>query len=274
MSAVAPAVADAVRARWPQRGPAWLDALPAELHTLCRDLDLTPTGRTFPARFAHVVETTTRSGARVVLRSSPDPDAVHQAAVLEHLARIDLAPAVHAVRHTPAATWTAMDAIAPGTSLAEDDVTGSDWASAGTMLRALSAETSGPPTVPSIVPWLRARLAAPPVDDQPSHRGPAPAGVRRTASIVLDQLAQQTPGALCHGDLSPSNVLRGPSRLWLIDPRGMNGEPAYDIGVIALKASRDDVTQAHVLATRLALHSDNDPERAAAWVTIADAATV
>ena len=273
MTTLSPAVADAAHSRWPDRAAAWIDALPNELIEVCDSLAVTLTGRTFSARSAHVIEATTDSGARLVLRSSPDPDAAHQAAVLERLAAVDLAPAVHLVRHTEASTWTAMDAISPGASLAEQEPTPSDLAAVTTMLRTLSAE-DGPSSVPSIVPWLRARLTAPPADDQPPHRGPEPEPVRHDAIAILDQLADESEAGLCHADLSPPNVLHDGSRLWFIDPRGMNGEAPYDIAVLALKLSYDHLDTARALARSIAMASESDPDRADAWVIVSDAATV
>ncbi|BBF98803.1 MULTISPECIES: phosphotransferase [Pseudonocardia] len=265
MTSLSPAVADAARSRWPDRAAAWIDALPRELAELCDSLAVTPTGRTFPAGSAHVVEAATGTGARVVLRSTPDPDAAAQAAVLERLADAGLAPAVHGVRHTEAGTWTAMDAITPGTSFAEREPTPSNLTAVTTMLRTLSAE-DGPPSVPSVVPWLRARLVDLPADDQPPHRG--------AALDMLDQLAAGSGSGLCHADLSPRNVLHGDSRLWFIGPRGMNGEAAYDVAVLALELSFDDLHTAHALARSIALTSGLDGDRASAWVTVVAAATV
>lgn len=273
MTSLRPAVADSARSRWPDHANAWIDALPRELAEICGLLDVTPTGQTFPARSAYVVEATTTTGARVILRSSPDPHAVNQTAVLEQLARLDLAPTVQLLQHTETATWTVMDAVSPGQSLAEREPSPSDLPAIATMLGTLSAE-NGPPSVPSIVPWLRARLTDPPVDDQPTHRGPQPEAVRQAAIEVLDQLAADATAGLCHGDLSPPNVLHGGSRLWFIDPRGMNGEAAYDIAVLALKLSYDHLDTARALARSIAMTSAVDPERASAWVTVADAATV
>lgn len=141
------------------------------------------------------------------------------------------------------------------------------------MLRTLADEVDVP-SVPSIVPWLRARLTYPPADDQPPHRGPESAAVREAASVVLHELAADMLAGLCHADLSPPNVLHGNSRLWFIDPRGMNGEAAYDIAVLALKLSDDHLDTARALARSIALSSGTDPDRADAWVTVADAATV
>lgn len=273
MTTLRPDVAQTAHARWPDLAPAWTDALPDELADVCAALAVTPTGRTFPARSAHVVEATSSSGARLVLRSSPDPHAVHQAAVLDRLAHAGLAPVVHLLRQTATGMWTAMDVVEPGTSFAEQEPKPSDLAGVATMLRTLSVE-DGLPSAPSIVPWLRARLTDPPSDDQPPHRRPEPAAVRQAATVVLDQLAADMPDALCHADLSPPNVLHGGSQLWFIDPRGMSGEAAYDIAVLALKLSNDHLDTARALARSIALSSGNDPERADSWVTVADAATV
>ncbi|MEV1291949.1 phosphotransferase [Pseudonocardia sp. NPDC049635] len=273
MTTLRPDVARAAYARWPDLAPAWTDALSGELADVCAALSVTPTGRTFPARSAHVIEATTGSGARLVLRSTPDPHAVHQAAVLARLAQAGLAPAVHLVRQTVTGVWTAMDIVEPGTSFAEREPKPRDLASIATMLRTLSTEQA-PPSVPSIMGWLRTRLTDPPADDQPPHRGPEPAAVRQTATLVLDQLATHMPAALCHADLSPPNLLHGNSRLWFIDPRGMSGEAAYDIAVLALKLSDDQLDTARALARSIALSSGTDPDRAEAWVSVADAATV
>jgi streptomycin 6-kinase len=268
-----PDIARAAHARWPDRAPVWAEALPVELAEVCAALSVTPTGVRFSARSAHVVEATTSAGARLILRSSPDPDAVHQAAVLDQLARVGLAPTVHLLRNTATSTWTAMDAVEPGTSLAEQEPRPRDLANVATMLRTLADEHGAPP-VPSIAPWLRARLTDPPADDQPPHRGPEPAAVREAAIVILDELAADMPAGLCHADLSSPNVLHGRGRLWFIDPRGMNGDAAYDVAVLALKLSDDHLDTARALARSIALSSGTDPDRAEAWVTVADAATV
>lgn len=273
MAALSPSVANAARSRWPDRAPAWIDGLARELAEVCDSLAVSPTGRTFSARSAHVVEAATATGARLILRSTPDPRAVHQTAVLERLAAADLAPTVHLIRHTETSTWTAMDAVSPGASLAEQEPAPSDLAAVTMMLRDLSVE-DGPASAPSIVSWLRARLTHPPADDQPPHRGPESEAVRSAALNLLDQLDDGAGATLCHGDLSPPNVLHGGRRLWFIDPRGMNGEAAYDIAVLALKLCHDDLETARPLARSVALSSANDPDRAAAWTIVADAATV
>jgi streptomycin 6-kinase len=124
------------------------------------------------------------------------------------------------------------------------------------------------------VPWIRSRLTALPLDDMPPHRQPVSEHQRRDAIGALDVLGPPPPGRLCHGDLSPGNVLVGRDRLWLIDPRGINGESAYDVAVVALKACLDDPDPAADLARSLAEAARTDSDRAARWVPIAAAACV
>ncbi|MBP2364824.1 Ser/Thr protein kinase RdoA (MazF antagonist) [Pseudonocardia parietis] len=87
------------------------------------------------------------------------------------------------------------------------------------MLRTLSTQ-AGPPSAPSIVPWLYACLTTHRPTISHYIEAPIPPAVRHAAIAVLDQLADGVPDTLCHADLSPPNVLHGRSRLWLIDPRG------------------------------------------------------
>ncbi|WP_203665086.1 aminoglycoside phosphotransferase family protein, partial [Actinocatenispora rupis] len=78
---------------------------------------------------------------------------------------------------------------------------------------------------------------------------------------------------LCHADASPWNILTGKDeRLYLIDPRGITGEVAYDAAIIALKAA----TRIPVEATARGLDSmlGIDSDRVLSWVLVAVAARV
>lgn len=267
------AVDAAVRRRWPNRGPAWSAALPAELQALCSELGVAP-GRTFPARFAFVTAASSGSGARLVLRSTADPDAENQVAALSRLADLRIAPRLHGVHRTPTALWTVMDAVTPGTPLTTAQP--EEWLSEHILatLRTLAADHAGPPCLPDLVPWIAERLNAPSACDLPPGRSPTSEIVRARARTALDALGPPPSERLCHGDLSPGNALIGQSRIWLIDPRGINGEVAYDVAVAALKSCNNDVEQAPPVAAALARAIGADPDRAAQWVSIAAAASV
>lgn len=166
---LAPDVDTAVRTRWPQHGAAWVDALPAELDAPCVALGVTPR-RTYPARFAVVVQ----AGAALVLRSSPDPDVEHQAAVLRCLADVGLAPRLHAEETTPTAVWTVSDAVEPGTAIRDATPEQLSRADIMTVLRALTEDRAEPAGAPDLASWIRSRLTMSSLDDLPPGGGPAP----------------------------------------------------------------------------------------------------
>jgi streptomycin 6-kinase len=89
--------------------------------------------------------------------------------------------------------------------------------------------------LPSISDWLRSRLNADALTDVPVGESVAPEVQRIEALAVLDDLAAHEEKGLCHGDASPWDVLAGQEGyFYLVDPRGMAGEVAYDVAVIAL----------------------------------------
>ena len=94
------------------------------------------------------------------------------------------------------------------------------------------------------------------------------------ALAILDDLERDQPGTgLCHGDMSGANILRGPNeRLYLIDPRVVAGDAAYDAAVLATKARGygiPDASIADITAT-----SRIEPSRVRAWSIVAGAARV
>ncbi|TVT33083.1 phosphotransferase [Amycolatopsis rhizosphaerae] len=90
--------------------------------------------------------------------------------------------------------------------------------------------------LPSIVDWLRDRLADDHPTDLPPGAATAPRAERTHALHILDQLTADFRPGLCHGDASPWNILASTNGEWrLIDPRGMYGEPEYDAAVLAMK---------------------------------------
>lgn len=241
-----PAVVGAVSERWPERGATWAAQVEGELSALCARLQAEPV-RVLPARFGLVVEARA-DGHDLVLRSSPDPAAGDQAAVARALAGLHVAPAVHEIVSTPCATWTVMDRVLPGTSLFDADPAAVNPADILDQLRRM-VDQPVPPALGTVADWLRDRLESPDLSDMPPGSSPAPENERAAAIATLEQLLTDSAGpSLCHGDLSPGNVLLGHNRVWLIDPRGLAGEIAYDVAVLALKAARNDPTAARSLA--------------------------
>jgi streptomycin 6-kinase len=258
-----------VRTRWPTIADAWASSAAAQLQEFCDRHEATP-NRVMQSRYGLVVKADSASGP-LIFRYSPDPDGAAQSAVASALAALNTSPNVHETATTPYGTWTVLDCITPGTPMADlatppglDRVLG--------MLSPLIGQPA-PSGLPSLVVWLQDRLTDDQLADLAPGRSVAPLSERRAALALLDSLASDHVPALCHGDASPWNILSGPAgRLYLIDPRGVSGELAYDIAVIALKGERH--APAMDTASALARYLTVPVERVEAWQQIARAARV
>lgn len=100
--------------------------------------------------------------------------------------------------------------------------------------------------------------------------GPFPTKlVEQAESLYAELLASAAEPVLLHGDLHHFNILSAERELWLaIDPKGLVGEPAYDIGAL-LRNPRPELVQdrrvqarrVHLLASELGF----DRQRILGW---------
>lgn len=260
----------AIRARWPALAEPWSTSVIAEFYELCDRYDAEP-ATVLPARFGLVVKVIAPGGP-LILKSSPDPNGRHQGTVSRAFAELGMSPQVHEFTTTEHGSWTVMDMIEPGIPLGEQkDLPPPEHVAA--MLAPLISQPAPAPDLPSLVDWLRDRLANDHIRDLAPGHQVAAKDERTEALAILDLLAADHIAGLCHADASPWNVLTGKNeRLYLIDPRGVSGEPSYDVAVISLKASaRVPVEHSvSILCDALAL----DKERALDWAKVAAAARV
>lgn len=262
-------LAQSVRARWPDRADDWLIHLEPELTELCQRFSATPQ-RILPARYALVIAATTPDGD-LIMRATTDPDATAQTTVAKALAQLDVGPAIHATSATDTGTWTVMDQVKPGTPLADIDPNTLDFAKLTAPIRTMASAPPPGDELPSILDWLRDRLADDHLNDLPPGETTAPHAERRYALQLLDELTADFHPGLCHGDASPWNLLTRLDGEWkLIDPRGIYGEAEYDAAVLALKigSSIDNAV------TRVAEMVQLNHTRIQAWERIARAARV
>ncbi|GGM72615.1 hypothetical protein GCM10012275_49010 [Longimycelium tulufanense] len=111
--------------------------------------------------------------------------------------------------------------------------------------------------------------------DLPPGQQQAPEAQRRQAVKILDQLSTGRIDGLCHGDVTPSNIIADEEgRLWLIDPRGMSGEVSYDVATLALKLAAHERHEANKIAVLLGKKLGLDADRIQAWIRVASAARV
>ena len=166
-----------------------------------------------------------------------------------------------------------LDEIRPGTPLAKAHEPRATIDSLATPLATIAANPAPVSGLPSIVDWLRPRLQDDPPNDRAPGTEPESPHVRRAARAILEDLAEDSTPQLCHGDVSTWNVLAHGLDGWmLVDPRGMSGEAAYDVGVLGLKVARGRPPTA--VTRRLAVAVGVDPARALAWMAVAAAARV
>jgi len=129
--------------------------------------------------------------------------------------------------------------------------------------------------------------AAPPLHEfaralDPSTRVRSPgAGLQATARRAWDllrELLQDAPRVLLHGDLHYGNILSSDRAGYLlIDPKGVIGEPSFDIGYLVsrpIPSARDHLPLSRAIGRRLAVLPDAlhlDPHRTAAYAYVAAA---
>lgn len=265
-------VAAAVVERWPEIGPAWVEKAPAELADLCAEYDAAPS-LVFPARYALAVAATTRDGRDLVLRSSADPAAGDHASVSQALAHEGLGPTIHEVVVNETSTCMVADRVVPGDSLLTLPRSPAIFAEIARLLCGL-VDRPAPAGLPKLGDWLRERLEDDNLTDLAPNTTPAGPAERKKALAVLDDLDADHPDdGLCHGDMSGANILRGANeRLFLIDPRGVAGDAAYDAAVLVMKASGYGIPDGVI--ARLIRDSGVDSTRVDAWRAVAIAARV
>jgi streptomycin 6-kinase len=228
-------VAAAVTARWPSVGLQWSLCVEDEFRDLCARYRAEPV-RLMTSRFGFVVSVVS-NGHPLIMRSSPDPHGVYQAQVAHALADLQVAPRVHEVITSQTGTWTVLDRVVPGAPFLGTGFSSDSLVPLAAMLRPIRDMPAPSPNMPSVADWLRARLEDDSLSELPLGFDMAPRSERDRALAILQDLVSEPIDKLCHGDASPWNVLTGPDgAALLIDPRGMAGEVAYDVAVVALSS--------------------------------------
>jgi streptomycin 6-kinase len=260
-----------VRQRWPEVADAWASNVVIEFQALCGQYRATSC-TVLAARYGYVVAIDTADGP-LVLRSSPDPHGPDQATVATALANLGISPTVHQILATDHGTWTVLDRVLPGTSLLQSDPAAIRLDDLFAPLAAMRHQPAPSAGMPSLLDWLRDRLKDDNLTDLRPGTTIAPANERENALNLLAEIARNHTPGLCHGDASMGNLIAsGTDRWMLIDPRGMTGESAYDVAVLAIRAAR--LHNSANLIPHIADLADVTAERIRTWVAIANAARV
>ena len=228
MVTISPAFAGFTEQMHGDKGRAWLARLPAIL-TDCAARWGLRLGAPFANLTYHFVISATRgNGQPVVIKAcAPTGEYAQEAAALRHFAGVGMAQLLAADDDDAVLL---LERLLPGTTLlsvADDDAA---TRVAARVMRALWRPLAGDFPFPTIQQWdlgltrLRTYYGG--------STGPFPPElVAEAEAIGAEFMATLAPPVLLHGDLHHDNILAAERAPWLaIDPKGVIGEPAYEVG--------------------------------------------
>ena len=250
-------------------GVAWLARLPATLAACAQrwELAIEPP---FPHLSYHYAAPAVRAdGTPVVVKAcAPTGEFALEAATLR---AYDGRGAARLLASDAAREVLLLERLQPGTlllDLADDEAA---TASAAGVMRALWCPVPQGHPFPAVADWGRgfARLRR----RYGGGTGPFPTAlVERAERLYADLGASAAPPVLLHGDLHHYNILDAGPRGWLaIDPKGIVGEPAYEVGAFLrnrLPGPLPNPEAGDILARRIAIFAavlGLDGARIRAW---------
>lgn len=216
-----------IRGTFGPKGDAWLEALPELLLELSGMWSLTLEPPFADLSYSYVAPATHENGARFVLKVGvPNPELITE---IEALRAFDGAGCVRLIDAAPERGALLLERLVPGEALRKiDDVQATEIACE--VMGNIWREEFPHGNFPTTWKWgqgfrrLRARFqgGTGPFPEELIDRG------ERRFHELLDGMG---PPVLLHGDLHHSNILSAKREPWLaIDPKGVVGEPAYEVG--------------------------------------------
>jgi streptomycin 6-kinase len=250
-----------------QHGTDWLAALPGLLDEYARRWEFTLLPH-FPLSYNYVAPVVRADGTHAVIKAGPPhPELLCEMAALRLYAGQGCARLLAA---DEARGIFLIERLEPGTTLRHhpDDESATRIAAQvmAALWRPLPADHPFPTTArwAQGLAWLRAHYGG--------GTGPfPPALVDRAEGLFGELLASSEPPVLLHGDLHHENILAAGRAPWLaIDPKGLAGEPAYEVGALLRNppgvAAWPDL--ARIQARRVAILAETlglDRERLLGW---------
>lgn len=249
-------------------GEAWLAVLPAQLDRVASRWGLELQGP-FAELHTHYVTAATRSdGSHFVLKMAiPGIDVEREAACLRTYSGQG---AARLVAYDLGLGALLTERIQPGFDLTHLDEDRAIEVTCRLMDR-LHKSPNDPDLFPSVADWGKgfARLR----ELYGGTSGPLPDDLVSEAQTWFWDLAgSMAPSVLLHGDLHHGNVLSAGDQRWLaIDPQGVIGEPAYEVGAFLRNPTPDIAGSPDlggILARRVSLFSEamaTDQRRIGGW---------
>ena len=250
------------------RGQAWLRDLPTIVSDLAHQWGLT-TGEPFTLSYDYVIAVHLPAGTEAVLKIGVSDDQSYRAiAALRHY---DGDGMCRLLESDVSRNAMLLERLQPGEMLSKLAQSDDDAAThiGAELMRALWRPVPDHATFRPIAEWFN--------DAFSGHRaayggaGPLPESLFAYAErLATDLLHSTSNDVLLHGDLHHYNILAANRAPWLaIDPKGMYGDPGYEVGPFLLNPHLGGVELSRNRLSRrldiLAEHLDYDRERLRDW---------
>ena len=219
-----------------ETGRQWLNQLPLLLADYEKKWQLT-LGNFFPnLSFNYVVEARLPNGTAVVLKCGvPNKELMQEAAALKHF---NGCGAVKLLQSDAEQGVLLLEKVMPGIMLEDDQQLEKATNYAVEVMRKLHKPIHDTSPFPTLQDWFKGFDHL--YTQFNGTTGPFPTAlIERAQNISHDLLTSMTKQVLLHGDLHYANILFSDTQGWLaIDPKGVIGEPEYDIPLPRLNAKR------------------------------------
>jgi streptomycin 6-kinase len=248
-------------------GAAWLDSLADRISAIEQQWHLRAGGPAAQLRFNYVAHAQLADGRPAILKLSipTEREFLTEARALQHFDGHGCARLLDVDFEAGAML---IEGLQPGTPLDAYGTEAERIRVTAEVMRALWRPTPAEHYFPTVAYWCSGfkRLLR---DRYGGTSGPLPEPlVSRAEALSADLVASQTEHVLLHGDLHWFNILAAEREPWLaIDPKGVIGEPAYEVGdLLRNRIPSDDASAA--LSRRidqLAEILGFNPQRLRAW---------
>ncbi|HEX6540863.1 MAG TPA: aminoglycoside phosphotransferase family protein [Ktedonobacterales bacterium] len=209
-------------------GASWLEQLPTILETCASRWDVTLGPHFEPLTYNYVAPGVRADGRAVVLKAGvPGKERQYEAAALRYF---DGRGMVKLLEADDALGVMLLERLHPGTALVEMPDDEATTAIAAQVMRELWHPLPADHPFRTVADWGQGfqRLWA--TFDGATGPFSRPL-VERAESLFAELLASSEAPVLLHGDLHHGNILAAERAPWLaIDPQGVAGEPAYEVG--------------------------------------------
>lgn len=252
-----------------EQGAAWLASLPETLAICAERWGITLEPHFEPLSYNFVAPGVLADGHGVVLKAGvPGKERRAETAALRFFGGKGMVALLEADDDLGVML---LERLTPGSPLVELPDDDEATAIAAQVMRSLWQPLPAEHPFPSVADWgkgferLRATFAG--------TTGPfARPLVEQAESLFAELLASSSPPVLLHGDLHHWNILAAERAPWLaIDPKGIAGEPAYEVGALMRNPTPQVFSWPHpeqLLERRAAILAeqlDLDRERLLAW---------